>query len=133
MKQINEIMHGKFISKRAGYSDDVDGQYLADHPWIHGYQIQIIASSGLGWEHVSITLVDCRKKSKREFVKRTPTWQEMCWIKELFWYDHEAVMQLHPPKSEWVNNHPWCLHLWRPTDREIPLPESIMVGIKDSV
>jgi hypothetical protein len=23
-------------------------------------------------------------------------------------------MQLHPPRSIWVNTHNFCLHLWRP-------------------
>lgn len=30
--------------------------------------------------------------------------------------------QLHPAKSEYVNIHPYCLHLWRPLEREIPMP-----------
>jgi len=38
-------------------------------------------------------------------------------------------MQLHPPRSKWINNHPYCLHLWRPTKQEIPLPPEIAVGI----
>jgi hypothetical protein len=51
----------------------------------------------------------------------------------LFWGDEEAVMQLHPPKSTWINNHNFCLHLWKPhsTVGEIPLPPGIAVGDKD--
>jgi hypothetical protein len=30
-----------------------------------------------------------------------------------------------------VNNHPFCLHLWRAVDQHMRLPPSIMVGIKD--
>lgn len=48
--------------------------------------------------------------------------------KDLFWEPHETVMQLHPPESEWISNHPYCLHLWRHVSREIPMPPSIMVG-----
>lgn len=81
----------------------------------------IQASSGLGWEHVSVSVIGHT---------RCPTWQEMCKIKELFWDDEDAVMQLHPPKSEYVNNVANCLHLWRPTEATIPLPDSILVGIK---
>jgi hypothetical protein len=55
----------------------------------------------------------------------------MCYVKSLFWDDEEAVMQLHPPKSEWVNNHPYALHLWRPIGATIPLPPSVLVGKKD--
>ena len=52
----------------------------------------------------------------------------MCYVKGLFWEDHECVMQLHPPKSDYVNNHPYCLHMWRPLDVEIPRPDAFMVG-----
>jgi hypothetical protein len=54
----------------------------------------------------------------------------MCFIKDTFWDGEDCVMQLHPPRSEYVNNHPYCLHLWRPTDgRVIPQPPSIFVGV----
>ncbi len=79
--------------------------------------LTIIASDQLGWEHVSVSRPD-----------RIPTWSEMCAVKALFWSDDDCVMQLHPPKSDWVDNHPRCLHLWRPVDAEIPLPPSMMVG-----
>lgn len=81
--------------------------------------LKVIASSGFGWEHVSVS---------RE--KRIPNWLEMCQIKDLFFDDEEAVMQLHPPKSQYVNYHPNCLHLWKPTDQEIPLPDTMMIGPK---
>lgn len=82
--------------------------------------LRIVASWGAGWEHVSI--------SRRD---KCPSWAEMDFVKRLFWDDEESVMQLHPPRSEWVNNHPYCLHLWKPIGQEIPLPPSWMVGIKD--
>ena len=82
-------------------------------------ELRVIASSGLGWEHVSVSTAT-----------RCPTWEEMCLVKDLFWRGDEAVMQLHPPKADYVNNHAFCLHLWRPTEGAIPLPPSILVGIK---
>lgn len=87
-----------------------------------GQAFHVIASEGepgtpFAWEHVSVSLS-----------RRCPTWEEMCHMKELFWLPEEAVMQLHPPASEYVNRHPYCLHLWRPTDAVIPLPLKIMVG-----
>lgn len=89
-----------------------------------GERLRIIASTAdidprisQGWEHVSV--------STR---RRTPNWREMCFVKDLFWEPHETVMQLHPPESEWISNHPYCLHLWRHVSREIPMPPSIMVG-----
>jgi len=67
--------------------------------------------AGIDWEHVSVSTL-----------KRCPNWQEMCFIKDLFFDPEETVMQLHPPKSRYVNIHPNCLHLWRPLKAEIPLP-----------
>ncbi len=81
--------------------------------------LKVIVSDGMGWEHVSVSLPD-----------RCPTWDEMCRIKDLFWDEQEVVMQLHPAKSEYVNNVSNCLHLWKPINEKIPLPDSIMVGIK---
>ena len=87
----------------------------------NGIVLQIIASSGsneVPWEHVSVSTQ-----------KRCPTWDEMDAVKRLFWDDEECVMQLHPPRSAWVNNHEHCLHLWRPLRSEIPLPPTIAVGL----
>ena len=84
-----------------------------------GQIVFVIASDMMGWEHVSV--------SRRD---RIPTWEEMCQVKELFWDDEDAVMQIHPAKSEWISNHDNCLHLWRPLVAVIPLPPSIMVGVR---
>ena len=76
-----------------------------------------IASDGEGWEHVSVST---------SF--RCPTWDEMCWIKGLFWDDEDCVVQFHPPRSEYVNAHPYCLHLWRPVGAQIATPPTHLVG-----
>lgn len=62
----------------------------------------IFAQADDGWEHVSV--------SGR---RRCPNWPEMCEIKSLFWDDDDLVLQYHPPKSDYVNTHPHCLHMWR--------------------
>lgn len=80
---------------------------------------KVIASDSAGWEHVSVSLPE-----------RCPTWEEMCALKAIFWDDDDCVVQFHPPKSEYVNNHPYCLHLWRSTQFEFPLPDSLLVGVK---
>ncbi len=82
----------------------------------------VIWSFGGGWEHVSIA------PYKRS---HTPTWDEMCRVKDMFFLDNEVVIQFHPAKTDYVNNVSNCLHLWRSIDKEIPTPPSIMVGIKD--
>lgn len=80
---------------------------------VNGKSFLVIAFSSEGWEHVSVSL---------DNQKRYPTWKEMCAVKDMFFEPEEVVMQLHPAHSEYVNNHPYCLHLWRPLEREIPLP-----------
>jgi len=55
----------------------------------------------------------------------------MCALKDMFFREDETVVQYHPAKSEYVNNRPNCLHLWKPTAEELPTPPAIMVGIKD--
>lgn len=86
-----------------------------------GYEIYCQASDGLGWEHVSVQI------NRR----RTPTWEVMSAVKGLFWDDEDRVVQFHPPKSEYINNHPFVLHLWRAIDLDFPFPESILVGVKE--
>lgn len=77
----------------------------------------VIASDGEGWEHVSVSFPD-----------RCPTWDEMCKVKALFWDDEDCVIQYHPPQSAHINNHPYCLHMWRPVAAAIPMPPGWMVG-----
>ena len=87
-----------------------------------GRQLLIVASDGMGWEHVSIHATDGLGTDY------TPTWDEMCRVKDLFWDPEDVVMQLHPRRSQYVNEHPHTLHLWRPIGIAIPEPPSILVG-----
>lgn len=113
-----------------------DGMMGSDDSWGHygsfmvrgpcGEALRIVASGAddddtlsQGWEHVSVS---CRK--------RCPNWPEMCFVKGLFWRPDEAVVQFHPPESEYVNNHPFCLHLFRDKRRGHQLPPSILVGFR---
>jgi hypothetical protein len=90
-----------------------------------GEDLLIIASpgdahEGIPWEHVSV--------STRH---RVPYWKEMCFVKDLFWDEEDAVVQFHPPRSKYVNNCERCLHLWRPMNGEFPAPPEIAVGFKE--
>jgi hypothetical protein len=85
-------------------------------------------SDGMGWERVSISLVRIIKKKQLVSVRRCPTWGEMCTVKATFWGEEDAVAQFHPPKSEYVNEHPYVLHLWVPTTHPLLLPPSDLVG-----
>lgn len=88
--------------------------------YVGGRSFFCIASNGGGWEHVSVS--PCNRKRATP-----PTWAEMCAIKDMLFEDEEAVVQYHPPKSEYVNSHPYCLHLWRPTSQEMPRPPKVFV------
>lgn len=108
-------MRGRMAST-AAYGNN--GAFLIPGP-DHGKLLQVIISDGAGWEHVSVAT-----KS------RVPTWDEMCFIKALFWADEECVIQYHPPRSRYVNNHPYVLHLWKPIGAALPMPPEALVGIK---
>ena len=107
------------VASPYGLGDEHNGWFVI--PLKHGQSVRVIASNGMGWEHVSVSRSD-----------RCPTWDEMCQVKALFWGDDDCVVQYHPPRSEYVNNHKNCLHLWRPVGIAMPLPPSIMVGVKEA-
>jgi len=83
--------------------------------------LNAIASKGKGWEHVSVSHFELKDKFD------PPTWEDMCFVKSLFWDKGDTVVQFHPKESEYVNMHPGVLHLWRPTRRKIKLPPSDFV------
>ena len=82
-----------------------------------GEVLRVIATEGDGWDHVSVSLHN-----------RVPTWEEMEFVKRLFFKDDEYAMQLHVPPAKHINCHPNCLHLWRPQHRSIPIPDPKLVG-----
>ena len=116
MKNLDEL--NKYRVSLFGYmGDESNGAFKFR---IKGNTYLVIASNGGDWEHVSVSCPSC-----------VPNWDIMCQIKDMFFNDDEVVMQLHPKKEEYINNHPNCLHLWRPLKAEIPTPPPIMVGLKE--
>ena len=79
----------------------------------------VVFSWGADWDHVSVS-----------FRRRCPSWEEMAEIKQLFFHPEEVCFELHPAKSEYVNDHPFCLHIWRQQKETIPTPPAWMVGVK---
>lgn len=98
------------------YGANGDGGNGIFKVFVNGKSFRVIASNGGGWEHVSISRQN-----------RCATWDEMCAIKDMFFEAEECVIQYHPPKSNYVNNHPYCLHLWRPLTQDIPTPPTLFV------
>lgn len=109
---------GKHIADYyGGIGDETCGVFLVPSP-IDNIWMRIVASSDLGWDHVSVSRA-----------KRCPNWPEMEYVKRLFFAPHEVCMQLHVAESEHLSVHDFCLHLWRPNDgTKIPQPPSITVA-----
>ncbi len=114
LEEIKKIINLKIIREgddgfHALWTDPVDRRVYS-----------IILSWGGGWEHFSITPF---KNDK------TPSWDFMCKMKEMFFRDDEACVEYHPKKEDYVNDLPHCLHIWRPLEEKLPTPPSIYVGI----
>lgn len=114
--------------KRFGVKGEPHGAFAFDSPE-RNFKLLVIASNSEGWEHASARAI--KHLTPNNCIERIPSWNEMCFVKAQFWDDEDIVMQLHPKKSEYVNNHPCVLHLWRPIGIEIPTPPSILVGLKE--
>lgn len=132
MKSIEEIKKTRnlFIKAEnelpglAGYYYDSDSNK----------NLNFIFSKQMGWEHLSVSMPS-----------RTPTWDQMCKMKDIFWSDDETCVEYHPAKDQYVNMHKHCLHIWKPVwdeqfmqeprynpkDDLLPIPPHILVGFKD--
>lgn len=91
------------------YRKNVDFTFLGismdcfDIPF-KGRDLTVIATvNPSGWEQVSVSLKN-----------RNPNWDEMCFIKKLFWNKDEVCIQFHPKEEEYVNVFEYCLHIWKP-------------------
>ena len=99
-----------------GIGDETCGAFEVPYPRT-GVRLRVIASSDLGWDHVSVSLPN-----------RCPNWLEMDFIKRTFFKPDEVVMQLHVADADHISVCHNCLHLWRPQSETIPLPPKVMVG-----
>ena len=118
MKAVNELLDSKQIySQDLSFSEDGIKGFIC----IDRIDMSFVASWGGGWDHVSVAPL------KKKIV---PSWEMMCKVKDIFFKPDEAVIQIHPPKDEYVNNMPNCLHLWRSNDKKMILPPSFMVGLR---
>jgi hypothetical protein len=85
-------------------------------------ELFVIASDGVntGWEHVSVSVKN---------FKRLPTWEEMAYIKSIFWKPTEVVVEYHPKEEDYINNHD-VLHLWRKVGQDFETPPTYLIGLK---
>lgn len=98
----------------AGWSpveERMDG-YCYDRPGIGG-NLRVIASvnkqlDNKDWLHVSFSRPD-----------RLPSWDDLKEVKELFIGKDKTALQVLPPEANFVNIHPYCLHLWHCLDGDV--------------
>jgi len=85
-----------------------------------------IKADGSPWLHVSV--------SRKTY---TPTHDDMALVKKDFIGENRYAYSIWPPKSEYVNIMPYCLHLWArwdtPDGRVLPEFSAELEGIGKSV
>lgn len=114
MKNIDEIKH--FTVAELGE----DGGWGYTNFPRQKRSLKVVFSFGEGWDHVSVS----HSKS------RPPSWEEMCMVKDMFFHKDETVIQYHPAEKDYINNHPYCLHMWKPQNETLPTPPTWMIGVK---
>ena len=124
MRNLNDLnkyrLTGPGVIKMYGSAGNSEnGAFMIKSP-IDGADMFVIASVGLGWEHISVS----RKN-------RCPNWPEMDHAKRVFFIEDETTMQLHVPVADHIDIARNCLHIWKPIDQEIPVPPYYMVGFKE--
>jgi len=105
--------------------DGPNGVFLI--PFSEKVSLACFAASRIDWEQVGVFPV-CGDG----YLARCPTWEEMCFVKNLFWQGNETVLQFHPSKSEYVNLYPFMLHLWKMTFVDHPLPPQDYLADRDA-
>jgi hypothetical protein len=63
------------------------------------------------WLHVS-----CAHATK------LPSWEDLREVKQVFCGPKRLALSIMPSETEYVNVHPYCLHLWCPLDHD-PIPD----------
>jgi hypothetical protein len=118
MKALEEIRKtpNLFIDAEAE-NDGMGGRYYDKQT---GKFLHFIFSYQMGWEHLSVSTPS-----------KCPTWEQMCMMKDIFWNKDECCVEYHPKEEDYVNNHPYCLHIWRPTEEVIPTPPTLLVGFRN--
>ncbi len=116
MRKVDDILLNSFLQIHDVGNDGFNGIYVDP---VERKNYFFVFSWGQGWEHLSV--------SQRN---KTPSWDIMCRIKNVFWGEDEVCVEYHPKKEDYVNLHPHCLHIWKEVGKEFPTPPSILVGFK---
>ena len=120
MRDLNEILNDSRIDKVLRHvNNDKAIQLKLMLNTQYDKQSCVKFTKAMGWEHLSVSFDDM-----------LPDWNYMQKMKEMFWKDDEECFQLHPKKENYINNHNYCLHIWRPLEQQIPIPPTILVGFR---
>jgi hypothetical protein len=114
MKSLDPIRKWEFIHPLIGHKG-VDGCGTFKIPY-EGKILMVVSSDQFGWDHVSVTIEG----------NNSPNWEMLCYIKNLFFYDEETVVQFIPKKSAYIS-YSEALHLWRNQKIEYELPPGVMI------
>lgn len=119
MKNLLDFNKYRQISRELDFygviGGETEGMFLIPYK---NEELKVIATSGEGWDHVSVSV---------NGKDRVPDWYEMEFIKRLFFRDNEIAIEYHMPPKDHINCNPNVLHMWRPHNKKIPVPPSIMV------
>lgn len=110
MRRLNSSVLGYYRLKNELY-DEFPKQAGAFKFPFKDCDLLVIATSGDGWDHISVST---------EY--RRPTWDEMQYIARMFFLSDEVAVQYHVTNDKHINIHPFCLHWWRPHGMNILLP-----------
>ena len=85
---------------------EVPSPMLGARAFISNSRLRVLASidhaqDGSLWYHISLS----RQGT-------LPSYDDMVKVKSLFIGDEREAIQVFPPRSRHVNDHPNCLHLW---------------------
>jgi hypothetical protein len=89
--------------------------------WQHKNKLTVIMSvedrrPGGIWWHISIA-----------HPLGLPSWEQLVEVKEAFMGKEVKAMHLLPPRSQWMNVHPHCMHLWVRLDGDT-YPDELIDG-----
>lgn len=106
----------KAVSDHYGELGDGDAGCFEVPSAIDLKPLLVIASVGDHWDHVSVSRQN-----------RAPNQIELDQVFRLFFLPGETAVQYFVPRSEHINLHEHCLHLWRPRHLPIPRPPQAFV------
>ena len=95
--------------------DGFNGHFLVP---LEGELWHVRLSDGMGWRHLSIS------NAQRKVL---PNWTVMRRAKEAFFDDESWAVQFFPPRSEYINDCEWALHVWECLDEKLPTPSFVLV------